>query len=359
MENGLVQTNFEVETQFFTYPSSFIVPVWAQGFDCFKEKCGFCCLTEKPNEVQGVHHETLNRPICKLYELKQRLCKKYPIRPELCKSYPFFLGVEAGRVIASLNLECPGSNGNKCVPKTKLEDTFNTAYWSRRITLLNDWYEKAVLSPFLWHNAERDRYNISDWVKEFYAMKKCFPYVDKVREIIFQKLNEQNGQNIPEVIPPIPISEISKDLTGAYIATRFESFSLGLLESKGTKLKMLFFDENMSVLKRTQFLAPSCFKELELDKDAHNLLIDYISLLLNRPFTSLAVALSGYNQEQVASNFISGLSGALALLEGSANIIALRDKLTTIDKDTMREIISFCEGNVISGFMRPDIQKYF
>lgn len=51
MENGLVQTNFEVETQFFTYPSSFIVPVWAQGFDCFKEKCGFCCLTEKPNEV--------------------------------------------------------------------------------------------------------------------------------------------------------------------------------------------------------------------------------------------------------------------------------------------------------------------
>jgi hypothetical protein len=353
MENGLVQTSFEISTPFHTYPSIFIAPVWAQSFECFKEHCGLCCLTEKPNDISGVNNANLDKQICKLYNIKAKLCNKYGGRPDMCKSYPFFLGVEEGKIIASLDLECPGSNGKTSVPKTILENTFKSSSWNKRITFLNDCYEQAVLSPFLWFNAERDRYNIIKWIEEFYR-KESFPYISEIRETIFRKLTGHTGE-----IPPIQISNIIERLIGAYIATRFESFNLGLFQAKGTKLKMLLFDENLVELKKTVFLYPRDFGNLEMEKSAYRLFRDYISLLLHRPYLSLATTLSISNGEQVGSNFFSSLCGVLGLVETSANIIALRDNLTTIDRETMREIISFCEGSILSTFIRPDIAKRF
>ena len=354
MENGLVQTTFEISTAFHTYHSSFVAPAWAKGFDCYKEHCGLCCLTEKPNVISGVNNSSLGKEICKHYDIKTKLCNEYDNRPDMCRSYPFFLGVEEGKIVVSLDLECPGSNGKTGVPRSILEDTFKSPTWNKHISFMNDCYEKAVLNPYLWFNAERDRDNIIKWISEFYR-KESFPYISEIRETMLRKLTGQTDKKVPK----IQISNIIARLTGAYSATRFESFNLGLFEAKGAKLKMTLFDENLVELKKTKFAFSGDFKNLQMEKDAYQLLQDYISLLLHRPYLSLATILSISNGEQVGSNFFSGLCGALAIFETGANIIALRDNLTTIDRETMREIFSFCDGNILSTFVRPDISKRF
>jgi len=73
-----------------------------------------------------------------------------------------------------------------------------------------------------------------------------------------------------------------------------------------------------------------------------------------RPYLWLAVQGYFINHAPIPLNFKWAISGALNLLDTSATIIASRDNLVVIDKQSMREIISFIEGNIMGTFTRPD-----
>jgi hypothetical protein len=356
MDNGLTFQDFEIPTSFFTYPARFVSPVWARGFACKKERCGLCCLTEKPSNVRTLHEARIDKSICGFYDIGRRLCKEYSRRPELCRTYPFFVGVEGNQVIISASLECPGTDTGKRADEVEIVEMFREGQMARWIWLLNDYYEKAVLDDNLWANAEYVRRDISEKLQNYFAEKKCFPFSYGIVEVVSQRFSELSDISKPW-IPSVSAPSVIRTLEGVYIATRLKSYSLGSARIKGSKLEMSLFDGDLSVVRRERIRKVQKFSELEIDKEARSLLNDYFSIILHRPYLSLATFMAHSNNISVPLNLFGVWGGAFASIDASATIMACRDNLTTIDADTMREIISFCEGNVLSSFIRPDIVR--
>jgi Fe-S-cluster containining protein len=356
MEYGLTFQDFEIPTSLFTYPARFVSPVWAQGFECKRERCGLCCLTEKPSNVPTFHEVNIDKCVCRFYEVEKRLCREYPRRPELCRTYPFFIGVENNCVIISTSLECPGTDTGKGADVAQIVKMFREDQMAGWIRLLNDYYEKAVLDHDLWENAEYVRDDISEKLQNYFAQKKCFPFSPEITEVMYQRFSELANLREPK-IPSVSVANLIKTLEGVYIGTRLKSYSLRAARIKGSKLEMCLFDGDLSVVRRDRIRRFQKFLELEIDKEARSLLNDYFSLILHRPYLSLAAFLAHLNKIPVPLNLLSSWGGAFASIDASATMMACRDDLTTVDVDTMREIISFCEGNVLSSFMRPDIVK--
>lgn len=354
MESGLLSKNFEISTPFFTFPATYVAPVWAQGFEC--KLCGLCCLTEKPNGVPEIHDTRLDRPICRFYDDRKRLCRKYDGRPELCKTYPFIIGVESGKIKVSASLECPGTNTKQPLDTNHITDLGKIDWISKWINYLNDCYENAVLNNNLWCNAEYVRDQITKWVQESLIGVNYFPFslkvIDAIRREFAVLFKIENYES-----PQISVPSFLRKIQGLYIATRFEAYSLGNVITKGSKLEMSLFDENLVKTKNVKIKIPYALSELKMDRNAQSLLNDYISLVLSRPYLSLATVLTSQNGRSVPINLLSTLSGAITQIDGGATVIARRDNLATVDRDSMREIISFCEGNVLSSFIRPDIVK--
>jgi hypothetical protein len=99
---------------------------------------------------------------------------------------------------------------------------------------------------------------------------------------------------------------------------------------------------------------PTKSPDLEIEKAARKLLNDYVSLICNRPFLSLATRMCAtIKPRPVPIYLLRSLAGSFVPLEIGATVIAIRDKLKTIDRDTMREIISFSEAAMLSRFRRP------
>jgi len=356
MDYGLTFQDFEIPTSLFTYPARFVSPVWAQGFECKRERCGLCCLTEKPSNVPTFHEVNIDKCICRFYDIKKRLCREYSKRPELCRTYPFFIGVESNRVIISTSLECPGTNTGKGADEVQIVKLFGEDQMTRWICLLDDYYEKAVLDDGLWANAEYVQHDISEKLQNYFTQKKCFPFSPEIAEVMYRRFSELANVREPK-FPSASVATTIKTLEGVYIGTRLKSHSLGAVRIRGSKLEMCLFDENLSVVRRVRIRRLQKFSELEIDKEARSLLNDYFSLILHRPYLSLATVLAHLNNIPVPLNLLGSWGGAFTLVDASATLIACRDDLTTVDVDTMREIISFCEGNVLSSFVRPDIVK--
>jgi len=297
----------------------------------------------------------LARAICGFYNIKRRLCKKYVARPLMCKMYPFWFGVEEGEIIVSTSLCCPATNSKNRIENSVLLELFEDKRVGKMVTLSNDCYERAVLLPGIWYNAQRIWKTIVTEVQGFFTNVTKFPVLERVRQIIVQIVADSLKVSAPELhIYPVP--RLFKHQEGPYIATRFESCHLGLVQVRGSKTMITLFDENLKRLKRIRMKTPTEFLNLEIDKSAKRLLDDYISFLCRRPFLSLAATLATTISPQPVPSYLSNiLSGSFLPMEVGATLIALRDNLKAIDRETMREIISFSEEAIVSSFKRPDI----
>lgn len=355
MEDGLVTKIFEIPTQFFTYPAKFIAPVWAQGFECQSGLCGLCCLTQKPEGVPQNYNTQLDRAICGFYNIKHRLCRKYDKRPLECKMYPFLFGVEEGQILISASLECPATNTKKCIQTGVLLDVFEDPYVDRMVTSMNDCYEKAVLLPQIWNDAYHVWKTLANNVQDYFSHKTNFPFLSEVRLLIVETIADTLGLAAPK-IPTYSVAKLVKHAAGLYIATRFESHPLCLVKVRGSKTAITLFDENLTELNDVRIKTPTKFLELEIDKGAQHLLNDYVSFLCNRPFLSLgAIIATTIEPRPVPISLSNTLAGSFMPIEAGATLIAFRDNLERIDRNTMREIISFSEASICSTFTRPDI----
>ncbi len=186
-----------------------------------------------------------------------------------------------------------------------------------------------------------------------------FPSSIEIANKMYQYLLQLTGLDTAKLLKNTAISFPLKRLEGVYIATRFSSYCLGVVTRKGSKLLSVFFDKHLNVVRRAKSKVPYGFSKLEIDKDAKLMLNDYVALTLKRPYLSLACTLSESNGAPVPLNLLAGYCGAISLLDASATVISSRDKLNSIDPDTLREIISFCEGNILGSFIRPDKVRGF
>jgi len=352
MEKDLIQRAFQIPTNVFTYPAKYIAPIWAQGFECHAGDCGLCCLTEKPDKVSGIHNAQLDKAICQLYNTKTKICRRYMDRPDLCKLYPFFFGVEDGQVIIMASLECPGTCSDKTPRMELISELLKEPYFAGRLAFFNDCYEQAILYSDL-SDTKHFQTRLVPEIRSMFRERRHFPFLLEAVQLIYKVFAESFGEKV-SIIPPFSVPALIRSTEGLYIATRFQSHDLGLVTTKGSKLKIVFFDEELREKKNVKKAIPTAFEELELDKGAQQLLYEYILFIMGRPYLSLSAVLAVLKQEPVSSNFARSIAGVFPPIEVGATLIAQRDNITRIDRDTMREIISFSEGNSRGSFIRPD-----
>jgi len=353
MNTDLVTKTFNISTQFCTYSAEYVAPVWAQGFECQSGICGLCCLTQLPTGVPQVHNSNVDKAICGFYDAERRLCRKYDRRPSGCRIYPFSFGVVEGQILISASLECPGTNSKESIQQGVILNMFNEPSVLKRITLMNDYYEKAVLFPNIWGRGDQVWKSLTSEVQGYFSNQKCFPFLSEATQLIFETVAGLFDEKAPK-IPLISVGSATKSTEGLYIATRFESHNLGLVKSRGSKIKITLFDNNFKEIKKTKLKTPANFLELEMDKEAQRLLSDYVSFLFSRPFLSLAAIIASMEHISIPMILPKVLAGSFMAIEVGATLIACRDNLERIDRDTMREIISFSEGTIHSAFNRPD-----
>jgi len=260
--------------------------------------------------------------------------------------------VEDGQVLISTCLECPATNSESNIEPKVLLEVFESPYFGKYLTLMNDYYEHAVLSPYIWRGADRLWHTLTKRIQDFFNRKTEFPFLSELRDTIVNTV--ALPPEITAKMPPIP--PITKPISRAevYVATRFESSGLCLVKPVGSKTVMVLFDENLKRKKAVKVKTPTKSPDLEIERAARELLNDYVSLICNRPFLSIATRMCVIMKPRpVPIYLLRALAGSFMPLEMGATLIATRDKLKAIDRDTMREIISFSDVTMLSRFRRP------
>lgn len=352
MDDSLFVKRFTIPSAFHDYPARFVSTSWGRSFQCNPNQCGLCCLTQKPDSVPEIHHKEIGKAICGFYDVEGKICRKYRERPSGCKTYPFFFGVEDEQIVVSLSLECPGCGLDNEIDVDTLHSIFREDYFQKRIVLLDDCYTKAILNADLWGNADLLWGSLTSKVAEFFAGNTHFPILPDLMPCILKEDSDASNHAIPRIGLPSAY-EMFNNTQGLYIATRFEKFNPCLVVTKGTKINILEFDDKANVARRVKIHSPKILS-LELTSGARQILRDYEVLLSNRPFLSLATVKALMENEPVPRCLIALFAGAFIPLEAGASIVAYRDNLRVIDREAMREIISFAEGTTQSTFNRPD-----
>jgi len=91
-----------------------------------------------------------------------------------------------------------------------------------------------------------------------------------------------------------------------------------------------------------------------MEKKSRELLADYGSLMVRRPFLFLGTISSRILPQVIPMSSTDHLVGAFLSLEVGASVISARESTSEIHREIMREILSFCEPCVHSQFKAPD-----
>ena len=342
MEGGLIERSFDIAVGPVSYPGKFVIPAWAQGFECQVGVCGKCCLTEKPSDVPEVYNAKIDKGICGFYDFRRKSCLRYSNRPLGCRLYPFFFGVEEGEVIISKSLECPGT-----LSQESLLEIFSDPALHQTIAYLDVCYRKTFHHIEDRNRAKNLLTTITEAAQKSLHQRSRFPFLlDAIRPILDQK-GAYSQTSLFSVVG------LAKRMGGLYIATRFKSNYLCLAETNGLRAKMIVFDENLNELKTVKVRLPANFLDIEIDRKAQQLMHNYISFVSSLPFLSLAALLEHHSRIPVPNNVLGSLTSLFASIEIGATLIASRDKLRVIDFDIIREIISFSEPTTRNAFANP------
>lgn len=360
MRDRLVEKSSDIRIGHVNFPIRFVAPHWAKSFECKAGICGLCCLVELPRNVPRKHLNSLDRAICGFYNIEQRKCSKYSQRPFGCRVYPFFFGVEEGTILTSTMLGCPATNYESEINPRVLVETFSDSSVFPIVLRMHEDYDRAKRDNNLWKDADHVWPILSNTATNFLSQRTGFPFVSQFKDLMLNTVDdlleipkaERRHFSIPSM------KKLVSGIARSYIATRFSSCKVYSMKVRGSKILVISFDTETDEVKRIKIETPSKSPVLEIERDARNILEDYVALLLKRPFLSLATRSLVLFPTCVPFLLSDSLVGSIAPLEVAATIIASRDSLTTVNADSMREIISLSEASVISMFRRPDISVW-
>lgn len=346
----------QVQTKDKTYPFRFFSVRWARSFQCLAGLCGLCCLVELPSDVPRKHSDLLDKSICGFYDSRQKSCSRYSKRPFGCRIYPFFLGVEDGVIYLSTMLGCPATNHETEIEENTITRMLSDPEVYTGVIWLDQNYMRARQDSRLWMNAENICHALSSNIMEFFRRKSEFPLMSEFKDVALTAVDDL--LHIPEsqrkhfAIPQM--HNLVRAIARSYLATRFDSTKIYTMQVKGSKILMKCLDPIKGTAGRIRCKIPAKSLCLGIERKAKEMLEDYMALMLQRPFLSLAASAVLLYPTCVPFLYTDNLVGSVVNLEVGASIIAERDHLTTIDADSMREIISFSEISLISQFNRPD-----
>jgi len=351
MKASFIEKTCEVKTKHATFPIRFYAPAWAKGYKCEPGKCGLCCIVQRPEKVPNQFLDVFPKLICGHYDLEKKKCSRHLRRRFGCRVFPLIFGVEEGVVVTSTMLGCPATNSNLEVDPRVLVGALSDPYILRAIVEMDILYKEAK-SNELWKEADRFWVSLSDKVRSFFDRKKSFPFVSELKDLVFEAADD--FLDIPKLKrehDELPSwKKLVFNVARGYIATRFESCRVYYIKVRGQETTIISTDSQLQDRSEIKFKTPEGPSELELDDGAHDLFSDYVSLMFKRPFLSLAATCLELRSRHVPIYLSELLVGSLVSLEIGAAVISGRDELTRVDRDTMREIISFSEPVVLNQF---------
>ncbi|UCE16665.1 MAG: hypothetical protein JSV12_03415 [Candidatus Bathyarchaeota archaeon] len=306
---------------------------------------------QRPEKVPNGFLEVFPKLICGRYNPEKKRCKKHLVRRFGCRVFPTIFGIEEGTIVTSMMLGCPATNSNVEIDPRVLVRALSDPYILRAIVEMDILYKEAKTNE-LWKEADRFWVDLSDKVGTFFNRKKSFPFVSEIKDLVFGAVDDY--LEIPKLkrehSEPPPWSKLVFNVARGYIATRFESCRAYYIKIRGQETTIISTDSQLQDRRETKIKTPEGPPNLELDDGARDLFSDYVSLMFKRPFLSLAATCLELGPRYVPMYLSELLVGSLVSLEIGAAIISSRDELTRVDRDTMREIISFSEPVVLNQF---------
>lgn len=353
------ETDFIISTSLSSYNAKFIAPKWAPGFSCDPESCGLCCISELPEGVATKNFQPFNSMICKHYDVDKKNCNSYTRRPWGCKMFPFMYGIENGVLKISASLDCPATH-KKELDISSIKNSFEDLELSKSFSGIELMYLR-IKSSRAWQNSDVFWEHLALKIMDLFDLKSNFPLFYKAKSLIFNFIDEYyDVKPKREKFPPMDVILTSMLKSKSAIATDFQSNNPFHVRIKNGRAQVTVYNICSKKTEKIVFKLPNKPLRLSIDSDALELLKDYVELLMKRPFLSLSAAsviITG-TRCNIPSMATSLLVGAFTNLEAGATFTALKNNSGNVDKNTMREIISFADGCLCGIFKNPSIATH-
>lgn len=356
----LFEEKFDIETQKKHYKVKYISTNWAKGFNCTPSTCGLCCISELPQNVPKKNFKPFEEVICSHFNVENKKCEIYDKRPWGCMTYPFIFGFENGNVIVSSSLECPSTNASR-LNIDSLKETFHKPKVGLVIDYLNQVFKETKYSRF-WDTPHAFWGFLEDQINKYFDQKNQFPMLEDLSEQV-QKWQDNyfNVKTNRTKLPPI--YQLIKNISNgkSVILSGFNTKDITMIYFKMKKFKVhsTIWNPSQNSIKKVKSRLPLKSQNLKITEDGMKILRDYLSLIFKRPFLSLSAAQLTKVPRMVPLLLSSNFIGAITHIEVAANLFANRFTESGIDKEGMRDILSFADGCLLSMFRNPVKSMHF
>ena len=330
-----------------SYDVVFTYPDWASGLGCLSN-CGYCCISELPANVPTRFKPRISKVICAHYDMKKQLCSNYSNRPFMCKLYPLIIGLEDEEIKLSAMLGCPATNKNN-LDIDFIRNTLQDAYFSTYIQNLQQYMIRNP-SDDSWKQVDSFFKTTKNDLLNLVSDSEYFPTFNKVNELLTTNLCTFLGIPFTKTKMPTVRERLAQDIknTGVYIATRFSSFDCLNVSLRGNRVTTICLDGKR---KKFSLIQP----QLSLNQEALEIFKDYIEFLFKRPLLYLTTIVSFVHKRPSVVTARDIMWSVMNYLDVAITLIGSRDRLTEINKDSLREMLSYIEPDISAMFVRPDI----
>lgn len=350
--NNLIEEYFEIETTKGSYQAKYVSPIWARGLDCKPSSCGLCCISATPQLVPKKTFSPLGNKICSYLNIDKKVCKTYERRPYGCKIAPFFFGIENGQIIISPSLECPSTNKSK-INMSMIKKTFNNSSVRLQLDDLDDIFNQTKSSKE-WDSIEEFWVFLKGEIKSFFDSNNQFPFLDELTELVQDCIDRYFNINTVHNKQP-SIDQLVTSITNGqcFISTNFESNEILHVRIKKLKAYLTYWNPKTGQIRKIKTRLAKQSKEIQIQEDGMQLLKDYLSLLFERPFLSISTVYQTSSELTLPETLTSVFLGNFVHLESGANLLAYKFADIGIDRNSMRELVSFADSCLLGLFRNP------
>jgi len=350
--NNLIEEHFQIETANRIFQAKYVAPKWSKGFDCSSSVCGLCCISEIPTGVPTKIFEPLDCKICKNYNIGKKVCEDYSKRQWGCKTYPFIFGIEKDKIIISPALECASTN-KQAINLDPFKNMFKDFEVNLTLKYMEDSLNNVKFSPF-WKSPYDYWSLLEEQLNKYFSAHYSFPILDEVSKIIHASMEYHFNVKAQAHRYP-PIYQLIENITNGkiFISTSFKASEVYFVRIKKFKVLISIWNPSTNKIKNIKSVLPMKPLEFEITKDAMELLVDYFALLFKRPFLSLSALQAFETKKMIPALLSSNLAANLVHLETAANFFNFKFPNGEINREVMREIISFADGSLLSLFRNP------
>jgi len=255
-------------------------------------------------------------------------------------------------MIISPSLECPSTNKSK-INIDMMKKTFHHPKVKLELDKLNAHYNLTKSSK-VWDSIEEFFVFLKHEIESFFDSNHQFPFLDELTEMVQDCIDRYFNIKTVHGKQPSIDQHITAITNGkCFISTNFESNDILYVRIKKLKAYLTYWNPKTGEIKKNKTILTTKSKEIPIQEDGMQLLTDYLSLLFERPFLSLLTVYQPSSPLTLPETLTSLFAANFIHLEAGANLLAYKFADNGIDRNSMREVVSFADSCLLSLFRNP------